>query len=75
MATLQALSASADRIARLLTELGDERARRNEMVVQLVDEGTPRREVSRAARISPKSICVCLATAGGAPIAEDAAAT
>lgn len=71
MATIQALTASADRIAALRTQLADELARRDGMVVELVDEGTPRRDISRAARLSPKSICVALAAAGGGPVPEE----
>lgn len=62
---LETLSASADRIAQLLAELDDERERRNMLVVQAVDvDQRPRRDVARAARISPKSVCVFLAEYG-----------
>lgn len=63
-ATLGALRSSADRIAQMLSELDDERERRNHMVVALVDSGADRREVARAARVSSKSVCVFLAEYG-----------
>lgn len=63
-ATLAGVRASADRIAQMLTELDDERERRNRMVVELVDAGEDRREVATAARVSAKSVCVFLAEYG-----------
>lgn len=60
--SLAGLATSADRIASLLSELADERARRDEMIVALVDSGAPRRLVADSGRVSPKHICQCLAT-------------
>jgi DNA-directed RNA polymerase specialized sigma24 family protein len=63
--SLAALRASAERIAQLLDELSDERERRDEMVVVLVDQGGySRREIAAAARISPKSVCAALSAYG-----------
>jgi len=63
-ATLAALKASADRIAALADELESERERRNDLIVDLVDQGISRRQICEAGRVSPKSVCVFLATAG-----------
>lgn len=63
--SLAALQASSDRIAQLLDELADERERRDQMVVELVDHGGhTRREIARAARLSPKSVCAALSAYG-----------
>lgn len=63
--SLASLRASAERIAQLLAELADERVRRDELVVALVDAGAAsRREIAAAGRISPKSICTALSVYG-----------
>lgn len=62
--SLAALEHVAERIAQLLDALADERERRSQMVVALVDQGTARRDVAAAARISPKSVCAALAEYG-----------
>ena len=61
---LALLTASADRVAALLAELGDERERRNELVAQAVDERIPRRAIGRAARVSLKSVSIFAAEYG-----------
>lgn len=63
-ATLAALRASADRIAALADELDSERERRNGLIVGLVDQGVPRRDICQAGKVSPKSVCLFLAEAG-----------
>ena len=63
-ATLPQLKASADRIASLTDELEAERERRNDLIVQLVDQGESRRAIAEAGQVSPKTICVQLALAG-----------
>jgi len=63
-ATLSLLRASAERIAQLQDQLADERARRNQLVVALVDQGVSRREIAAAGRMSPKSVCVHLSDWG-----------
>lgn len=62
--TLAGLKACADRIAQLADELEDERERRNDLIVSLVDQGVPRRQICEAGRVSPKTVCFCLAEAG-----------
>lgn len=64
LVTLGMLEASAERIAQLLDQLGDERIRRDTMIVALVDQGEERRDVARAGRVSPKSVCTALAVYG-----------
>ena len=63
-ATLGQLKASADRLAALIDETEAERERRNEFIVDLVDQGIPRRQICEAGRVSPKSVCLFLAMAG-----------
>lgn len=48
----------------LAGELDAERERRNELIVALVDQGVDRREICTRGRVSPKTVCVCLAEAG-----------
>lgn len=63
-ATLDQLGASADRIQQLAGELDAERERRNELIIGLVDQGVDRRAICTRGRVSPKTICVCLAEGG-----------
>jgi|HubBroStandDraft_4_1064222.scaffolds.fasta_scaffold05267_13 hypothetical protein len=63
-ATLAQLQASADRLAALIDETEAERERRNELIVDLVDQGVSRRDICQAGRVSPKSVCLFLAMAG-----------
>jgi hypothetical protein len=62
-ASLQALAAARDRLASLERELTAERERRNNLIVTLVDQGTPRRDVCQAGGVSPKSVCIFLSSA------------
>jgi hypothetical protein len=63
-ATLAQLQASADRLAALIDETEAERERRNDLIVDLVDQGALRKDICRAGRVSPKSVCLFLAMAG-----------
>jgi hypothetical protein len=63
-ATLGQLRASADRLASIRDEEDAEMERRNELIVDLVDQGIPRKEICAAGRVSPKSVCLFLAEAG-----------
>jgi hypothetical protein len=64
MATLEQLRATADRIMALRDELDSEVERRDDQIVDLVDQGVARRAICEAGRVAPVTICRCLQMAG-----------
>lgn len=63
-ASLPALQACRDRLRQLEAEVQSERERRDALIADLVDSGTPRREIAAAGGVSSKTVCVVLKLAG-----------